>query len=89
MHETVVGNQPPQASLFYLKGETTVVLTPTGVVRTPVVFQPIKILDPDGDPVTVEGDGLPPTYVGSLSVFLGSLWALYTPGSLTEGGLRG
>jgi len=39
----VVGNQPPQASPPYLQGETTVILSPTGLVRTPVVFQPINV----------------------------------------------
>ncbi|MEN3009953.1 MAG: hypothetical protein ABDI20_03045, partial [Candidatus Bipolaricaulaceae bacterium] len=81
---TVVGNRPPQASPPELRGETTVALTPGGLVRRPVVFQPIAISDPDGDPVVLEGYGIPPTYAANLSAFLGSLVAMYTPGSLTE-----
>ncbi|MEN3010656.1 MAG: hypothetical protein ABDI20_06795 [Candidatus Bipolaricaulaceae bacterium] len=60
------------------------VLTPTGLVRTPVVFQPISISDPDGDLVYIEGYGIPPTYAANLSAFLASLVAMYTPGGLTE-----
>ena len=80
----VASNKPPVALPPVLEGKTTVILTSTGVERTPVVFQPIKILDPDEDPVTVEGNGLPPMYAGNLSAFLGSLVALYTPGGLTD-----
>ncbi|QAA77095.1 MAG: hypothetical protein BIP78_1329 [Candidatus Bipolaricaulis sibiricus] len=80
----VAGNRPPAASLPYLQGETTVTLTPTGVVRTPVVFQPINVWDPDGDLFTIKGYGTPPIYAENFGAFLGSLVALYTPGRLTE-----
>ena len=84
LHVRVVGNRPPVASPPVMRGETTVVFTPEGVVRTPVVFQRIEVWDPDGDPVTIEGYGIPPTYAANLSAFLGSLWALSTPGGLTD-----
>ncbi|MEN3010521.1 MAG: hypothetical protein ABDI20_06035, partial [Candidatus Bipolaricaulaceae bacterium] len=81
---TVVGNRPPVATPPFLHGETTLALTPGGIVRGPVVFQPISISDPDGDPVHIEGYGIPPTYVANLSAFLASLVAMYIPGGLTE-----
>jgi len=76
---TIPANRPPVAEPPVLRGEATVVLTPTpsGVKITPkaVVFQPIQVWDPDGDKVTIEGYGLPPTYAASLSAFLRSLVA--------------
>jgi hypothetical protein len=75
----VRGNEPPQASPPYLRGETTVILTPAGAVYGPVVMTVPRIWDPDGDVVYVEGYGLPPAYAASVSLFLGSLVAVYWP----------
>ncbi|MGC8962515.1 MAG: hypothetical protein ACP5LK_00925 [Candidatus Bipolaricaulaceae bacterium] len=66
LYVRVVGNRAPLASPIPLVGETTVTLTPTGVVMGPVVVRG-EVLDPDGDQVFVEAPGMPPQYAGSLS----------------------
>ncbi|MGC9019560.1 MAG: hypothetical protein ACP5LJ_07720, partial [Candidatus Bipolaricaulaceae bacterium] len=62
---TIPGNQPPQARPPELRGETTVTLTPTGVVFSPVVVRG-EVFDPDGDQLFVKAPGIPPQYAGSL-----------------------
>jgi len=76
----VVGNRPPLARLPELRGETTVTLTPQGIIRSPVAMRIPEVWDPDGDHIFVEAPGIPPQYATSLSAFLGSLVALYFEG---------
>jgi len=75
----VTANQPPQASPPYLRGETTVTLTPGGVVHGPVVMSIPRIWDPDGDAVYVHWGDLPPMYAQQIGLFLGSLVMMYWP----------
>lgn len=78
------GNQLPQCSPPHLYGETTVTLTPGGIVRGPLVMSPYQTWDPDGDEVTVHWGDLSPVYAQQISLFLGSLVMLYWPDAADE-----